>query len=164
MRKTVCVSIYYDSLNEWLFLDWEGELTLLDVQTACLEVANCFLIRPYPRVLNSNAQITGVSWSVAAWLATEFLPHVTLAGITHVAWVTSSSLQGRFLVQTVLNWLPGPAVTSFDDTDAAVTWLQHSRPEHATGGTPLRPPATQAKVEKAFQDFCRKVTAQVPAL
>lgn len=164
LRETACVSIYYDSLNEWLFLDWEGELTLPAVQTACLEIAHCFLPRPYARVLNSNAQVTGMSWSVAAWLASDFLPHLTLAGVTQVAWVCSSSLRGRYVVQTVLNWLPGPAVTSFDDLDAAVTWLQHTCPERATGGTPLRPPATQAKLEKVFQDFCQKITVQVPAL
>ncbi|OGX90337.1 STAS/SEC14 domain-containing protein [Hymenobacter coccineus] len=161
IRKTDCVSIYYDSLNEWLFLDWEGELTLLDVQTACLEVARCFLPRPYARVLNSNEQVTGVSWSVAAWLARDFLPHLTVAGITHIAWVYSSSVRARHVVQTVLNWLPGPALTSFDDLDAAVTWLQHIRPEGPAQAS-LRLPATQAKLDKVFQDMCQKVKAQVP--
>lgn len=164
LRETACVSIYYDSLNEWLFLDWEGELTLPAVQTACLEVAHCFVPRPYARVLNSNAQVTGMSWSVAAWLATEFLPHLALAGIAQVAWVCSPSLRGRSVVQTVLNWLPGPGVSSFDDLDGAITWLQHTRSERATGGVLPRLPAAQAKLEKVVQELCEKVMAQVPVL
>jgi hypothetical protein len=164
LSETTCLSIYYDSLNEWLFLDWEGELKLSDVQNACLEIARCFLHRPYARVLNSNAQVTGVSWSVAAWLVSDFLPHLSLAGITQVAWVCSTSLRGRYVVQTVLNWLPGPAITSFDDLDAAITWLQHTRPEGPLESAPRHLPATQAKLEKVYQDMCQKVTAQVPTL
>ncbi|MGI4886217.1 MAG: hypothetical protein ACRYFR_14775 [Janthinobacterium lividum] len=164
LRETNCISIYYDSLNEWLFLDWEGELTLPAVQAACLEVAYCFLPRPYARVLNSNAQVTGMSWSVAAWLAAEFLPHLALAGITQVAWVYSPSLRGRSVVQTVLSWLPGPVVSSFDDLDGAVTWLQHTRPGRAAGPPLPRLPAAQAKLEGVVQGLYQKVAAQVPVL
>ncbi|MVN77811.1 hypothetical protein GO988_15880 [Hymenobacter sp. HMF4947] len=163
LSKTPCLSIYYDSKNNWLFLDWEGELTLPAVQVACVELARCFLHRPYPRVLNNNTQVTGVSWSVATWLVREFLPHLPLAGVEQVAWVSSASLLGRNMVQTVVNWLPWLSATLFDDLEAAVHWLRQVQTSGTTGFLlPQRLPATQAKLAQTVQELQRKVAAAAP--
>ena len=160
LSKTTCLAIYYDSKNNWLFLDWEGELTLPAVQVACVELGRCFLHRPYPRVLNNNTQVTGVSWSVASWLVREFLLHLPLAGVEQVAWISSSSLLGRNMAQTVVNWLPWLTATLFDDMEAAVHWLQQCQLPGATGYLlPQRLPATQAKLAQAVQELQRKVAA-----
>lgn len=161
LRETSCLAIHYDAGNDWLFLDWHGELTIPHLQEACVALARCFLLRPYPRILNSNVQLTGVSWNAASWLVTEFLPHMTLAGIEHVAWVCAPSLRGRNMVQTVISWLPGPQLNLFDDTEAAVHWLQHSRPAHAPGHIlPQRPATTQAALAQVVQELQQRVEAQ----
>jgi len=160
LRQSACLSIYYDSHNDWLYLDWKGELTLTAVQVACAELGACFLHRPYARVLNSNLQVTNVHWAVAAWLACEFLPHVKLAGIEHIAWICSPSLRGRNMVQTVMNWLPQLTVTLFDDMDEAVYSLQKLRPQAATGYIlPQRPAATQATLAQVVQVLRHKASA-----
>lgn len=159
-----CLAIYYDSLNDWLFLDWEGPLALPAVQTACLAVARCYLPRPYARVLNSNAQVTGVHWSVAVWLAQEFLPHLALAGAAHVAWVHSLSLPGRSMVQTVINWLPGPAITCFGDVEEAVAWLAHIPSAPVRGGTPPRTAGHQAQFEQVVHELGQKIAVSAPVL
>jgi hypothetical protein len=87
--STLCAEVYFDKTNEWAFVDWAGELTLEAVQHTCLGIARCFLGHYYPRVLNSNAQVTGVSWQVSAWLASEFLPALRLTGIEQMAWVVA---------------------------------------------------------------------------
>jgi hypothetical protein len=161
LRQTSCLTASYDSRNDWLFLDWHGELTLPAVQEAALALAACFLHRPYPLVLNSNAQVTGISWSVATWLATDFLPHMKLAGIEHVAWVYSSSLRGQNLVYTVLSWLPGSLITAFGDVADAYAWLTHTRAGQPRGYLlPTRTPATQAKLSQEVQALSRRVAAQ----
>ncbi|RZK27932.1 MAG: hypothetical protein EOO61_22755, partial [Hymenobacter sp.] len=130
LDQTKCLAIYYDSGNDWLFLDWHGNLTLQDVKEACVALAHCYLSRTYPRVLNSNTQLEGVSWSIAAWLVTDFLPHLSLAGVEHVAWIYSSTPSGRHVVQTIINWLPGFILNTFLDVEDAVAWLQHTRLAH----------------------------------
>ena len=159
LRQTACLTASYDSGNDWLFLDWKGELTLPAVQEASLALAACFLHRPYPLVLNSNAQVTGVSWSVAAWLVTDFLPHMALAGIEHVAWVYSPSLRGHNMVQTVLNWLPGSLLTTFSDVADAAHWLQH-RQRNNGYLLPTRLPATQAKLAQEVQALRQRLATQ----
>jgi hypothetical protein len=161
LQETSCLAIYYDSSNNWLFLDWHGNLTLPDVQAACLAVARCYLPFPYPRVLNDNTQVTGVSWSVAAWLATEFLPHLSLAGAEHVAWVCSPALPGRNLVQTVVKWLPGPAITCCDDVEEAVAWLRQL-PAVPPGHAAPRLPAAQTQLERVVHELGQKINAPVP--
>ena len=161
LRQTTCLSAYYDLRNDWLYLDWEGELTLPVVQQACLELAACYLQRPYSRILNSNEQVTGVSWSVAAWLATEFLPHMTLAGIKHVAWIYSPSLRGHNMVHTVLSWLPGSLITTFDNVADAVTWLQQTCTEQQRSYLlPKRSPDIQAKLSLEVRALNQRVAAQ----
>jgi len=163
LSTTGCLAIHYDSSNDWLFLDWQGEVTLPDVQEACVALARCYLLRPYPRVLNSNAQLTGVNWKVASWLVTDFLLHMPVAGVEHVAWVCSPSLRGRHVVQTVVNWLPGPILNVFDDVEAAVNWLKHTRSAHPQGFIlPQRPPATQAKLAQVVQALSQQVKAHSP--
>jgi hypothetical protein len=159
--QTPCLTAYYDLHNDWLYLDWQGELSLPDVQQACLELAACYLKRPYSHILNSNEHVTGVNWRVAAWLATDFLPHMTIAGVEHVAWIYSPSLRGHNLVQTVLNWLPGSVIAAFSTTAEAVEWLQHTRTTQSRGYLlPTRLPATQAKLAQVVQELRQRVAEQ----
>jgi hypothetical protein len=159
--QTSCLSAHYDLRNDWLYLDWQGELTLPAVQQACMALANCYLQRPYSHILNSNEQVTGVNWNVALWLATEFLPHMSLAGIQHVAWIYSPSLRGQHLVHTVLSWLPGSLITTFDDVADAYAWLKHTRVGQPRSYLlPERTPAIQAKLTQEVQALYERVAAQ----
>ncbi len=159
--QTTCLSAHYDLHNDWLYLDWHGELTLPAVQQACVALANCYLQRPYSHILNSNELVTGVSWNVAVWLATDFLPHMSLAGIKHVAWIYSPSLRGQNLVHTVLSWLPGPLITTFSDVADAYAWLEHTHAgQQRSYLLPERAPATQAKLAQEVQAFYQRLAAQ----
>jgi len=159
--QTTCLTAYYDPSNDWLYLDWLGEPSLPDIQQAALALADCYLRRPYSHILNNNEQVTGVGWNVAVWLATDFLPHMGLAGIEHVAWVYSSSLRGRSMVHTVLALLPGSFITTFTNVADAVVWLQQKRPKRQLSlGIPRRPTATQAKLAQEVQALRERIAAQ----
>lgn len=165
LRSTPALDIYYDSLNDWLFADWLGELTLSTVQTACLELAQYLLRRPYTRILNSNAQVTNTQWDIANWLAQEFLPSLQLAGVEKLAWVCSPNLRGRNMVHAVINQLPQLRHALFDELDEAVSWLQQNRSAYASGyGLSFRLPATQAKLTSAVQALTHSVQVKSQAL
>jgi hypothetical protein len=150
LHQTTCLTTYYDQSNDWLFLDWEGEITLPLVQEACNALAACVLTRPYARVLNSNEQVTSIHWNVAAWLITDFLPHLTLAGIEQIAWIYSPLLRGQHIVRMMLSQLPAPPIDVFDNLADAVEWLQNFHPS-PQGLIPTRTPATQAKLAEQVQ-------------
>ena len=124
LQETPNVSIYYDCANQWLFLDWRGDLTLALVQDSCLAVAQYFLDAPYSRILNSNTGVTSMAHNVPTWLAREFLPYLRLAGIKHVAWVYSPSLRVKCYTDAALYTLDTPVVNVFDDVESAFAWLR----------------------------------------
>ena len=126
--SALCAEVYFDKTNEWAFVDWAGELTLAAVQHTCLAIARCFLDHYCPRVLNSNAQVTSVSWEVSAWLASEFLPALKLTGIEQMAWVVAPTLRARNNLLNAVNLFPHTAISLFDDVEAAVAWLQQTAP------------------------------------
>ncbi|MGI4742437.1 MAG: hypothetical protein ACRYG7_45345 [Janthinobacterium lividum] len=131
------------------------------MQQACLALADCYLRRPYSHILNNNEHVTGVSWSVAAWLVTDFLPHMGLAGIEHVAWIYSPALPGHNMLHTVLRLLPGSLITTFLDVADAAAWLQHTR----TGQPrqfllPERRPEVQSKLRQEVQGLYERVAAK----
>ncbi|NML64358.1 hypothetical protein HHL22_03985 [Hymenobacter sp. RP-2-7] len=159
LRATPQISIYYDSCNDWLFLDWQGELDLPALQLACLELALVCLPRHYPRVLNSQAQLTSISWDASAWLARYFLPYLVTAGIERVAWVSGRSTRGHDVVHDLLYRLPPVPITFFDDVEMAVDWLQRSRLARP-GRPPRRPAGAEAQLLQAVRLFTRWVLGQ----
>ncbi|MGI4835430.1 MAG: STAS/SEC14 domain-containing protein [Janthinobacterium lividum] len=152
------VSVYFDSWNNWLYVEWEGEITLPVAQQACVNLAHCVLKRPYARVLNNNSSMTSVGLEVGAWLALHFMPHLHLAGVKHMAWVCSPTLAGQNLVQTIMNWLPRLEATLFTDMEDAVHWLQQRQLTPSSEATRL--PATQAKLARLVADLERVTTAK----
>jgi len=146
------VSVYYDSSNDWLYVEWEGNITLPVAQQACVQLARCVLARPYARVLNNNAQLTSVDLQVSAWLVYHFMPHLTLAGVKHMAWVCSPALSGLSMVKTIMHWLPRLEATVFTDMEGAVSWLQQRR---SPAAQPPRPAATQAQLAAVVADLER---------
>jgi hypothetical protein len=124
----MCAEVYYDKVNDWVFVDWLDELTLEKVQHTCLGIARCFLDHYYPRVLNNNAQVTSVTWEVAQWLGSEYLPALRLTGVEQIAWVVPPALRVRNQVLTTVNLFPHTAISLFDDVEAAVAWLQQTAP------------------------------------
>lgn len=157
------VEIYFDSFNDWLYINWSGEITLPVVQAACLQIAHCFLAHPYPRVLNNNTHVTGLSWSVAPWLIRDFLPHLRLAGVQQLAWVCSPSLPGLSMVQAVVTWLPHLDIAVFGDMEDGAHWLTRGRSASGLAYPyPARPAAGQAQLAWEVQELARKVGLPVP--
>lgn len=132
-----CAEIYFDQDNEWVFVDWAGELTLEAVQHTSLAIARCFLDHQYPRVLNSNAQVTRVSWEVVQWLGSDFLPALRLSGVEQLAWVVPTPLRARNRMLDAVGLFPHVAVNLFDDVESAVAWLQQTAPPPLESGCAL---------------------------
>lgn len=160
-----CAEVYYDTTNDWVFVDWAGELTLDAVQHTCLGIAHCFLGHYYPRVLNSNAQVSGVSWEVSQWLAAEYLPALTLTGVEQMAWVVPPTLRARNKVLATVDLFPHIAISLFDDVESAVSWMQQTAPEEPHTGcfTPSRSFADEQKLRAIVESFAQRLQA-APAL
>lgn len=140
------VNVYFDSWNNWLYVEWVGDLTLAAVQYACLEVAQCFVKHAYPRVLNSNTQVTSMPWDVAPWLIKHFFPGLHAAGIEQLAWVYAPNVQGHGMAAQVVQQLPTLNIGLFNDIEQATSWLQKTNPAYETGGVLLPRPGAEEEL------------------
>ncbi|GAA4499469.1 hypothetical protein GCM10023172_18090 [Hymenobacter ginsengisoli] len=140
------VTIYFDSWNNWLYIEWEGTLTLPAVQYACLEVAQCFVQHSYPRVLNSNAQVTSMEVEVIPWLTKHLLPYLEMAGIQQLAWVHAPIVRAYALAPQVHKQLPHLNIGVFSDLEDATSWLQQTNPAYLGGHVLLPRPAAEETV------------------
>jgi hypothetical protein len=165
LRTTACLAIYYDSGNDWLFLDWAGNLTLPAVQEACVAVAQCYLQRTYSRVLTSNLHVTVSGTEVATWLGMEFLPYLAVSGIKHVASISAPALPDRHLVQTVRQWVPDLLLHFFTTTDEAIAWLQqtHSLPTESYRASQQQT-ASQVRLTQQVQVLQQQVVKRTAKL
>jgi len=134
-------------------------LTLTAVQHTCLGIAYCFLGRCFPRVLNSNANVSAVSWEVAQWLSTEYLPALRLTGVEQMAWVVPPSLRARNHILAAANLFPHVAIALFDDVESAVSWLQQTAPEPLQSGCALpgRSYADELKLRAIVDAFAQRL-------
>jgi hypothetical protein len=155
---TSCLSIYYDSSHNWLFLDWAGELTLPAVQEGCVAVAQCYMQRTYSYVLSSNLQVTGINCKVDTWLAAEFLPYMTLVGVKYVAWISAPFLASHNLMQAIRKQIAGLVLNIFDTNEEAIVWLQQApfmRLE--SDSSPSQQPALQTQLAQEVQALRQEV-------
>jgi hypothetical protein len=153
LNATSCLAIYYDARYNGLYLEWRGNLLLPAMQEACVAVAQCYLTRPYARILNSNLQVAAVGERVGTWLEEEFLPYLALVGVEQVAWVSAPFLAGR-QAQTVVNRLPTLVINLFYTAEEAAAWLQ--QPYAAQVESQLLPSwqlATQVRLAQGVQAF-----------
>ncbi|AMJ65848.1 hypothetical protein [Hymenobacter sp. PAMC 26628] len=124
LHETPNLAVFFDPANQWLFVDWRGDLTLALVQDNCVAVAQYLMDARYARILNSNVGVTSMAPNVPAWLAREFLPYLRLVDVQQVAWVHSPNLRVKCYTDTVLHGSDAPSVHVFDDLESAVTWLR----------------------------------------
>jgi hypothetical protein len=139
---TPTLSVYYDMCNNWLFLEWEGELTLQSIKRDSLAIVRCFLGHNYARVLNSNAYLTSVDWDVANWLMRNMVDFLSLASVKQFAWVHAADLRGRDMAEDIMQQLPQELqIALFADIEQAVTWLQKTGVDYPSGCATLPRPA-----------------------
>lgn len=122
-----CISLYHDSANHWLYVDWQGDLTLPLVQHGCLAIAQHFLQGDYRQVLNDNTNVTSITPDVSPWLARDYLPYIVLGDVDQIAWVYSPGLSARCYTDLAVYALNSPVVAMFADMAMACSWLEHVR-------------------------------------
>ncbi|QKG53534.1 hypothetical protein [Hymenobacter sp. BRD67] len=89
-------------------------------------------VKLLPRVLNSNLQITNVDREVAAWMASNFMPYIDLAGIRQMAWVYAPSVRGQAMAHEIMARLPNATISLFNEMSEAVAWLEQTKPAPGT--------------------------------
>lgn len=127
LTETDHISLYLDDVNDWLYVDWQGDITLPIVQSSCMTISKYFLQGSYTKVLNDNTNVLSLGPDVSPWLAQEYLPYIVMGGIEYMAWVYSPNMSTQCYTDLALYDLVAPVVALFDDTATACTWLKSAK-------------------------------------
>ena len=119
------LTISYDYADEWLYLDWHGNLDDDSVMAGALKVLELLQQERCAKVLNDNTRITGLWADTAKWGSDVFFPMLHDAGCRYFSWVYSperySQLSAELAVQQTT---AGIIIMTFRDLDTAAAWLR----------------------------------------
>lgn len=155
---------FYDTWNNWLFLEWHGPLTLPGVQQSCLELLRCCCAYSCQRVLNSNTQVQFIAADVAPWVRQEFLPFLRQLGVEQLAWVWAGMPAGPQLVHEALKQPVGFEAAAFGELETAVEWLQDSYFGYVSGcAMPAGyPPQGRVRREADVEALITRLSTKLP--
>ena len=118
------LSIAYDYLNEWLYVDWTGDQDLDSVREGCLQMLDCLRQERCSKVLNDNRRVTNMWSDASEWGGKVWFPMMAEAGLEYFAWVYSPNVYSRLSTDLMMSHTARPLVLTFDDKDTATAWLR----------------------------------------
>ena len=118
------IAISYDHLNEWLYVDWQGDQSLASVQQGGHDILRLLVQQGCQKVLNDNRHVTSMWSDAAEWAGIDWFPTIMEAGLRYFAWVYSPNIYSRLSTDLTLQFTHGNAIiATFDDMDTARAWL-----------------------------------------
>jgi hypothetical protein len=118
------ITIAYDYLNDWLYVDWIGDQDLTSVQTGCLMMLQFLKAERCRKVLNDNRRVTSMWADAAEWGGHEWFPAMADGGLEYFAWVYSPNVYSRLSTDLTLQHTTRPVILTFDNLDTASSWLK----------------------------------------
>ncbi|MGY4537972.1 PAS domain S-box-containing protein [Mucilaginibacter sp. UYNi724] len=116
--------VTYDEPLACIVSEWEGFHSLHTIKTGCLKLLNFVVDKQAKLILNDNIKVIGTWNDAVEWVANEFFPMLQNAGVTHIAWVYSSSTFSRLSADmTIANLNGNIVVETFEDSAIAKQWL-----------------------------------------
>ncbi|GGG47987.1 hypothetical protein [Hymenobacter glacieicola] len=120
------ITISYDYLNQWLYVNWWGEHNQESTRAACSLILQALSEWPTAKILNDNSNITRAAMQLTAW-GIAWLRDMYAAGLRYLAWVYAPNFQGREASEEMRRYIEKPLVVTFDDIDSAYAWLRLQR-------------------------------------
>jgi hypothetical protein len=119
------LTITYNYIDEWLYLDWHGKLDDDAVMIGAHKVLELLQQERCTKVLNDNTRISGLWADAAQWGSDVFFPQLYAAGCRYFSWVHSperySQLSAELAVQQTS---AGIIFMAFSDLTTAAEWLR----------------------------------------
>lgn len=119
------VAVYWDDINNWVYVDWRNIPSDRSVQRGCEEMLTLLSQKKCPYVLNDNRNVIG-PWNTSAhWVAEDWFPRMISSGMKKFAWIQSSNVLSKFSArQSTAQHQETDAIHLFEDEESAVTWLR----------------------------------------
>jgi hypothetical protein len=121
--------IRHDTDEGWLYADWTGYQTVDSVKQGCEEILRLMVEHAAFLVLNDNTHVLGIWSGASEWVAVDWFPRMSAAGLRCFAWVYSPSRFSQVSTDETLSVMDPEAarVAVFHDIGEARAWLRECR-------------------------------------
>jgi hypothetical protein len=129
LERSQLYSIYHDSDELWLYVDWTGHQTPASVQQGCNRVLELMVEQKLWHILNDNTHVEGIWIGAARWCAVDFFPRLKESGFQSLAWIYGSNPSSRISTDATLSFLDANSynISVFEDAEEAKAWLRKNR-------------------------------------
>lgn len=119
------VDIALDPKRRTLHVNWKGHLTESSMRQGCVCMLDLMLQYGPNDVLNDNTHAEGIWSGASEWMAKNWFPLMTRAGLQRFAWVYSPKRFSQISTNFTLAMMDAEqhSVRLFQNRDAATAWL-----------------------------------------
>jgi hypothetical protein len=121
------VDIEFDAEGNFIYANWKGFQTVDNVKFGAGKMLEIMKQKKITKVLNDNRLVTGPWQGAAEWAAKEWFPAMFAAGLTHFAWIQSTSVFSQLSAEKTLsetdNSWKTRGIRTFDDQESARRWV-----------------------------------------
>ena len=119
------LTISYNYTDEWLYLDWHGNLDDDSVMAGAIKLLELLKQERCTKVLNDNTHITGLWADAARWGSDVFFPQLHDAGCRYFSWVYSAERYSQLSAELAVEQTSaGIIIMTFRDLPTAGQWLR----------------------------------------
>lgn len=129
LHHTDYITIYYDDVEQWLYVYWDGYQTIETVKAGCRRMQELMVECQAFHILNDNTRVMGTWAGAAEWGAREWFPDMQRAGLKSFAWVYGPSLASQDSTDATLAPMDPEAmgIQVFYNINYAREWLRYRR-------------------------------------
>ncbi|WP_354578018.1 hypothetical protein [Hymenobacter sp. UYP22] len=116
--------ISFDELNQWLHVEWRGQLTLDLVREGSEKVLALERKHHYKLLLNDNTQVTEFNLTEEEQRSYQIMHLLFEAGLHYLAWVYAPVPQGQSYAENSVAVAGWPLILTFEEYGPAAEWLR----------------------------------------
>jgi hypothetical protein len=119
------LTITYNYVDDWLYLDWHGKLDDDSIIAGALKLLELLQQERCTKVLNDNTHVTGLWADAARWGSNVFFPQLYTAGCRYFSWVHSPERYSQLSAELAVEQTSaGIIFMTFRDLATASEWLR----------------------------------------
>lgn len=123
--KESYVSIYYNKVEKWLYVHWQGERSAENLMYGAEQMIRLAIENKCHKVINDSSEVTNQLPNTINWLADNYAPRLEAAGVQFLAWIYNDKSPAKLAADAVLKREQSDIIVMvFDNRQTAETWMR----------------------------------------
>jgi hypothetical protein len=119
------VSIYYNKVEKWLYVYWQGERTIETLKNGAEQMIRLAKETKAHKIINDSTDFTNPLPNVTEWVADSVAPRLEAAGVQFLAWIYNDQNPTKLVADEILKREQSDIIIMvFDNLQTAETWMR----------------------------------------